>query len=189
MANGLLSFPVIFRTMDIRADTAIAAAVQQAIGDAESLWSPEKFDGIFPTKGFGIKRLQPRDIVGQGGSIVGPSNSTWVLSVQAASVWQGWISAGGLSDSCYCIITGFFNYDASPDIDAIKIIADGIEYATYDIQEAWGWDIATAYFSHPIVVRPEKTITIKVKAQTPGQKKFGLLGYALGKRSYLIGEL
>ena len=186
--NGL-NYPVIFKTMDVRADAAIASAVQQAVTDAESLWAPEKFDGVFPVKGFGIKRLQPRDMVSNSGSIVGPSNSTWVFSAQTASTWVTWISAGVLSDSCYAIITGFFCYDTSPDVDALKIIADGIEYATYDIQEAWGWDVATAYFSHPVVVRPEKTITIKAKAQTTGQKKLGLLGYVLAKRSYLIGEL
>lgn len=185
----VLNYPVFFKTMDIRGEATIQNAVATAIADAESLWAPEKFDGVFPTKGFGIKRLQPRDIVSNSGSIVGPSNSIWVFSAQTTSAWNSWISAGVLSDSCYVIITGFFNYDANPDVEALKVTADGIEYATMDIQEVYGWDIATAYFSHPIVVRPGKTITIQARARLAGQKAFGLLGYTLAKRSYLIGTL
>lgn len=185
----VLNYPVIYKSLDIRAEAAISTAVQQAIADAESLWSPEKFDGVFPTKGFGIKRLQPRDIISNSGSIVGPSNSTWVLSVATASAWNQWISAGVLSDSCYVVITGFFCYDANMNVEALKITADGIEYATYDIQEFYGWDVATAYFSHPVVVRPEKTITIQARARTVAQSNIGLIGYTLAKRSYLIGTL
>jgi hypothetical protein len=186
-----LNYPVLYRSIDIRSEAVVSAAVQQAIADAESLWAPEKFDGVFPTKGFGIKRLQPRDLVSNSGSIVcANGNSTWGLSIGATSTWQTWISAGVLSDSVYGIITGFFNYDTAPDIDVIKFVADGIEYATYDLQEAWGWDVATAFFSHPIVIRPEKMLTIRVKSSGgAGIKRMGLLGYALAKRSYLIGEL
>ena len=51
----------LYKSMDIRAEAAISQAVQMAIADAESLWAPKKFDGVFPTKGFGIKRLEASD--------------------------------------------------------------------------------------------------------------------------------
>jgi len=175
--------------MDVKADIIVANAVATAVADAEALWHPEKFDGVFPVKGFGIRKLVPHDICSNSGSIYGPSNSTWVFSQVTASTWETWISSGILSDSCYVVITGFFNYDATPDVDVLKITADGIEYPIYDLQEMYGWDIATAYFSHPIVVRPEKKIHILVKSQTAGQKKIGLIGHCIAKRSYLIGTI
>jgi len=185
----VLNYPVLYKTTDSRAETAIATAVQSAVDDAKSLWAPESFDGVFPTKGYGIRRLRPRDICSNSGSIYGPSNSTWLVSIIAASTWQYFISSGVLSDSCYIVITGFFNYDTTPDIDAIKINADGIEYTICDLDEAYGWDVATAYFSHPIVVRPQKLISIRCRARTAGQKQFGLLGFTIAKRSYLITEI
>ena len=185
----VLNFPVFYRTMDIKGDAIVASAIQQAVADAEQLWKPEIFDGVFPIKGFGIRRLVPRDICSNSGSIYGPSNSTWVWSCTTASTWETWVSSGILSDSCYIVITGIFNYDAAPDVDVIKITADGVEYPLIDLQELYGWDIAVAYFSHPIIVRPEKKIHITAKAQTAGQKKIGLIGYTIAKRSYLIGQI
>jgi hypothetical protein len=187
-----LNYPVLYKMLDSRAEATIAQAVQTAIADAESLWAPEKFDGVFPTKGFGIKRLQPRDICGPGAATTiwcGAIISSWQWSITTAETWQVILSGSLLSDSCYVIITGFFNYDAAPDVDAIKITADGIEYPVIDIQEMYGWDVATAYFSHPIVVRPEKVITIRARAKSAGQKNFGFLGYTIAKRSYLIGTI
>jgi hypothetical protein len=192
----VLNYPVLFRTMDIRAEATISQAIQTAITDAESLWAPEKFDGVFPTKGFGIKRLQPRDMAGANGvpgtSIWGGASVgivTWNLSCAVASAWGNVISAAQLSDSAYLIITGVFNYDTVPDVEAIKINADGIEYAIMDLQEMIGWDIATAYLSHPIVIRPQKTFTVSMRARSAGPKYFGFLGYTLAKRSYLIGQI
>ena len=46
------------------AGPVVAAAVSQAIADAETLWKPERFDGVFPVKGFGIRRLCMYDLCG-----------------------------------------------------------------------------------------------------------------------------
>ncbi len=190
-----LNFPVIYKSDDVRGEAVINKAVQTAITDAESLWAPEKFDGIFPVKGFGIRRLTPRDLAGlngAGGTSIwaGASAAEWVLSVAAGShAYTNVVSGAMVSDSCYLILTGFFNYDANGDIECIKITADGIEYPIINLEEMYGWDEATAYFSHPIIVRPEKTITIAACARTPGVKYFGLLGWIIAKRSYLIAAL
>lgn len=193
----VLNYPVLYKSMDTRAEAAISSAVQQAVADAESLWAPEKFDGVFPVKGFGIKRLQPHDIMPIWTAVQHAPNTVsdiWAFSITTANAWTNIISQSVMSDSAYIIITGFLNYDGAPDVDAIKITADGIEYPTIDIQEMYGWDVATAYFSHPIIVRPEKMITIAVRARstTAGAatcKQFGLLGYVVAKRSYLIGQV
>jgi hypothetical protein len=186
-----LNYPVIFKDWDASDNANIQQAVQTAIADAESLWAPEKFDGVFPTRGFGIKRLQPKDVCRLSSyfpTSVATSDS-WLFSITTGQAWVSIINAAILSDSCYIVLTGFFNYDANPDVEAIKIIADGIEYPVIDIQEMYGWDFATAYFSHPVIVRPEKMLTIKVRCTTPGTKRFGLLGFTIAKRSYLIGEI
>ena len=187
-----LNYPVLYKMLDSRAEATIASAVQTAVADAESLWAPEKFDGVFPVKGFGIKRLQPRDLAGSNATtttLIGPIVSAWQFSIATAETWADAIHQAVLSDSAYVVLTGVYNFDATPDVEAIKIIADGIEYPTMDITEIYGWDVATAYFSHPIIVRPEKMITIKAKCRTAGLKSFGFMGYTIAKRSYLIGEI
>lgn len=184
---GNLQYPVLYRSMDARADAAVSNAVATCVADAERLWEPEKFDGPFAIKGFGIAKLRAFDLIAGAGSIVGPYTYMWGFSVNTASTWETWID-GTLSDACYVIITGIYSYAAAPDVEAIKITADGVEYPATDITEMYGWDIATAYLSHPIIVRPEKKIKIMAIAKTAGQKKLGLIGYAVGKRSYLIVE-
>lgn len=187
-----LNYPVLYKMLDSRAEATISTAVDTAVADAESLWAPEKFDGVFPIKGFGIKRLQPKDLNGTSTTTTGfvsPIVSAWVFSIATAETWQMIVSQCILSDSAYVIITGMYNYDTNPDLEALKITADGIEYPVIDITEMYGWDVATAYFSHPIIVRPEKMISIEAKARTAGQKNFGFMGYTVAKRSYLIGKI
>lgn len=184
-----LNYPVLYKMLDPRAEATISSAVQTAVADAESLWAPEKFDGVFPTKGFGIKRLQPRDLTGPTGSLISPIVSAWVVSINTAETWSVILSQCILSDSAYVILTGIYNFDANPDLEALKITADGIEYPVIDVTEMYGWDVATAYFSHPIIIRPEKMVTIEAKARLAGQKNFGFMGFCVAKRSYLIGKI
>lgn len=188
-----LNYPVLYKSMDARADAIVSAAVAVAIADAEKLWTPEKFDGIFPVKGFGIRKLVARDFEGAATSALhlGGSQSMagWYFSITAASTWEAIISSGTLSDSAYVIITGIFNFDASPDIRKLKVTADGVEYPIYNLEEIYGWDVAIAKLSHPVIVRPEKKITIEVIADSAGKKHFGFLGYTVAKRSYLISKI
>jgi len=190
-----LQYPTLYKCDDPRGEAIVAKAVAQTIADAESLWAPEKFDGVFPVRGFGIRRLTPRDIAGLNGAggtsiFAGTSAAEWTFSIAAAAhVYTNILSGAMISDSCYVIITGFFNYDGTPDVECIKISADGIEYPIINLEEMYGWDEATAYFSHPIIVRPEKTMTIAACARTAGVKYFGLLGWVVAKRSYLIATL
>lgn len=173
--------------MDARTDAIVSNAVAVAVADAEELWKPEKFDGVYPTNGFGVMRLRPADLVLKTNQPGCRYSAMWTMSVATASAWETYITLT-LSDSCYVVITGIFNYDATPDVEAIKFNADGVEYPLIQIDEMYGWDVAVAYFSHPIVIRPEKQLTIKAKARTAGFKNFGFIGYTVAKRSYLINE-
>jgi hypothetical protein len=183
-----LKYPVLYKTSDVRGDTIVRQAVDTAISDALELWKPELFDGPFPIKGFGIAKLRAKELLKtvatQNGAIY---TGFWGFSVNTASTWETMVDVT-LSDSCYIVITGIFCYDANPDVELIKITADGVEYPVMDITEMYGWDEAIAYMSHPVVVRPEKQLKIKWKAPTAGQKKIGFLGYVVAKRSYLINE-
>lgn len=184
-----LDFPVLYKSQDAKTDAIVQSAVAAAIADASQLWKPDIFDGVFAVKGFGITKLKAGDAIKGPGTAQGaPFSYGWTQSVNVASAWETYFDTI-ISDSCYLVITGFFNFDIAPDTEAIKIIAEGVEYPVYDVQEIYGWDIAVAYFSHPIVVRPEKSIRILSKSRTVGRKKIGFIGYTLGKRSYLIGAL
>jgi hypothetical protein len=182
----------LYKTTDIRADAIISNAVATAIADAERLWQPEKFDGVYPIKGFGIKRLQAVDMVGTDFAGFSHYNSailsSFSYSVTTAATWESMFSKCTMSDASYVIITGCYNLDANADVEALKIVADGVEYPVFDIREMYSWDVASAYFSHPIIVRPEKVLTVKSKCRNLGTKEFGFLGYAIAKRSYLIQE-
>lgn len=183
----VLNYPVLYKSQDARADAIVAQAVATAIGDATTLWSPEPFDGVFPVKGFGIARLKAADVRLRHTLEGSLYSNFWGVSINTASTWETYWD-NTLSDSCYVIITGIYCYDADPDVTEIKFIAEGIEYPVINIQEMYGWDIAVAYFSHPIIVRPKKALRVKVKAITAGQKKLGFIGYTVGTRSYLITE-
>ena len=186
-----LQYQVFYRQMDAKGDAIVQAAVSQAIADAEKLWQPETFDGVFSTKGFGVARLEKWHMAPNStaafGSACGPSND-WAVSITTAFTWET-IYTATTSDDVYAVITGVFNYDATPDITHIKITADGVEYPVMDIEEIYGWDIAVAYMSHPIIIRPQKNYRIECKAKTAGRKAFGLLGYAIARRSKLIQRI
>lgn len=183
-----LNYPVLYKSQDARADQIVSNAVAVAIKDATTMWQNEVFDGVFPNSGFGIKRLEKFDICRGEQNTYTPFSNSWVMSIATAKTWETYIDAT-LSDSAYVIITGVFEFDPAPDVTAIKITADGVEYPIIDLQEVFGWDVATAYFSHPVIIRPKKKITINLRAETAGQKKFGFLGFVVGTRSYLIGKI
>jgi len=179
-----LNYPVLYKTTDVKGDAIVAQAVQTAINDAEQLWNPEKFDGVFPVKGFGIRKMQAYDLAGISSPGMNYTNS-WIMTITTARTWTNVIS-NTLTNTTYCVITGFWNMDSDPDVTDVQIIADGVDYSTSNIQEAYTWDVASAYFAHAIVVRPEKKILIYVKANSTGLKNFGFLGYTIAKRSKLI---
>lgn len=181
------------RFVSRRPDREIDTAVQATIRDAEQLWTPETFQGEYPDKGIGIRRLVAKDFVASGqasGGFGTPQTAfgaPWAYSQAAASAWETWIN-GTLSDSVYVVITGIFSLDALENIIALKFTIDGKEYPIMNLQELYAMDVARVYFSKPIVVRPEKSIVVKMWGRAAKTGSLGLLGWAIGKRSYLIAE-
>lgn len=184
----VLNYPVLYKSMDAKMDAIVAQAVQTAIADASTLWAPLTFDGVFPIKGFGIKQLEAWDIDPADGTQGHVNTNEWLLSFGTARTWINMFS-DVICDDIYVILTGVFNYDATPDVTHMKITADGIEYPVMSFDEMYGWDVAVAYFSHPIIVRPEKKMVINMYANTAGQKNFGFLGYTIGKRARLLTQM
>jgi len=175
--------------MDARTDAIVANAVATCVADAENLWAPEVFDGPFPKNGFGIAKLRAVDFGYMASALntsyIGNVTNIWSYSCTNAAAWNTWIVTT-LSTDCYVVITGFFNLDAAPDVEALKFIADGIEYPIIDLTEMDAFDVADAYWAHPIIVRPTKKLQVSLKCRTTGTKFIGLLGYVVAKRSYLI---
>lgn len=170
-----------------RPDAAIDAKVREVIADAETLWEPEKFQGEFPQRGLGIRRLRPMDCVAATFSGGMAATHYWSYSIATAATWETWIDVV-LSDSCYVVVTGIFSLDATPNVTMVKFEIDGKEYPVNNIEEIYALDVARVYFNVPIAVRPEKRMTIKIIGKAAGTGSLGLLGYAIAKRSYLIGE-
>jgi hypothetical protein len=175
--------------MDVKGDAIVQQAIATAIGDAETLWAPEKFDGVFATKGFGIRTLQKWDVCPLSTTLGGARfSNSWVISITTAKTWEC-ILSHTVSQDAYLILTGIFNYDANPDMTDLQIVAEGVEYMPWHIEEMYGWDVAVAYLSHPVVVRPQKKVLVYARAESAGQKSFGFIGYTLGKRGYLINRV
>lgn len=184
--------PDLLRLTDRRPDTEIKTLVDAVIADAKATWN-EPYDGEYPKSGFGLGRLRPLDITGGGtpGTTTGVSYVTskyfWALSVQTAGTWQDWFDIT-TSETAYLIITGVFCLDATPNITEIRPYVDGDDFPVINVEEMYSWDIARAYFSKPFAVKPQKKLKMRVVGKTAGQANFGLIGFVVGKRSYLIGE-
>jgi hypothetical protein len=186
-----LQYPVLYKSTDPKVDGIVKGAINTAIADAEKLWAPEKFDGPYAVGGFGITRLEKWHLApNAAGTDAGTAvyTNSWLLSIGTARTWSQ-VMSDTITDSAYPIICGIFNLDAAPDVTHLQIIADGVTYPSLQVEEIYGWDVATAYFSHPIIVRPEKNFQVKARAETAGQKQFGLLGWTIAKRGYLINTI
>lgn len=170
-----------------RPDAAINAAVAKCVRDAEALWEPEKYQGEWAEGGIGIRRLVPLDFRKSSSAGFGDNMSgfAWTYSIATASTYETWIDAT-LSDSSYVVITGLFSLDAVPNVRMIKFTIDGKEYAPINFEELYALDVARVWLETPIIIRPEKTVETKMMGGAAGTGSLGLLGYAVGKRSYVI---
>lgn len=174
-----------------RPDAAINALIQATVIESGKYWEPEQYGGEYPKSGFGIGRLQPRDVfiagIGTSAANAWTSDTMWGICVAAACTWQDWISTT-TSDSCFIIVVGVQCLDAIPNISQIRPHVDGNDWPVIDIQEIYTFQEPKGYFSKPFAIRPEKAFKIRVTGVTAGISKFGLLGYVVAKRSYLITE-
>lgn len=177
---------------DIRADAAIKAAVDATIARARQDWSTLNFENEYPTSGFGIGTLLPKDIhvtnqaTGAQGSNV--SSVYWgLISITTTSAKQTWIDLR-IDDRLYIIVTGFFNLDPDPQITSLKFSAQGKELTWLNIEHMYGWDLARAYLSKPLVISPGRPFKVEIVGRNakPIPERIGLLGYRVAKAEYII---
>jgi hypothetical protein len=176
------------KTVTKRPDAVIDQAVRATIAAATSLWG-EPFEGEYPESGLGIRRLAPIEFIATTGSAGMGDNMSgwaWTYSQATASTIETWIDVT-TSDSVFVVITGIFSLDAIPNQKYLKPTIDGKEYPPIQLGELYALDVARVYFSKPIVVRPEKKILVNMMGGAAKTGSLGFLGWAIGKRSYVIG--
>lgn len=175
-----------------RPDANIAKAVQATIADAESNWSPLKFEGEYPVNGIGISELRPFHVENTTTNLPQYSNlNCWQTSAIVSSVWGDWINL--TTDKAeYLVITGIFDLEGTPVACEIAPSANGIDLPVVNIEQMFGLEEAVVYFSKPFVVKPENNLTIQLYGTVGGgnhlSEKIGLMGYCIGKRSRLIDK-
>lgn len=180
----------LLRLSQERPDAAIKTAVQKAIGLAAEEWKPAKYEGSFPESGFGIATLRPKDICYDGSTLTGTAGSTiaWIFSLAAASTWYDLVNVT-LSQDIYIVVTGVQSRMADPSLTNIKFVVDGKEYPVENIEEMYGWDLARAFFTEPVVGMAGKQFKIRgVGTKASTAEYFGPIGHAIAKRSFLIRE-
>jgi len=186
----------LLRLTDKRPDADIDEAVQATIAHAKNLWAPLQFEGEFPVNGFGISNIRPIHVQSTTLEIPAISNRcVWATCQVVSSTFTDWINVTVDEDS-YLIITGIFSLEATGAVTEIAATANGVDLPPINIEELYGWDLASAYFTKPFVVKPKSQLKIQLYGSTASvygaalnqatKIKIGLLGYCVGKRAYLI---
>jgi hypothetical protein len=175
---------MLLRLTDERPDRAIREAIQAVVNDATVEWAPMKFEGEFPTKGFGITELRPKYVYSTASAMQG--SAYWLMSISAASTWLSWIDVT-ITDMLYVVITGIFNLSASPSATEIFPSANGEDLPVVNIEQMYAWDLARGWFPKPFSVKPAGNLKVWAQGSAASTgEKLGLLGHGIGKRAYLI---
>lgn len=178
---------MLLRLTDMRPDVEIEKAIDATVGDATAAWEPQDYEGEYPVSGFGIGTLRPKYVLTTAITSAFLSSAYWGASVAASQTFADWINVT-MTDMCYVIPTGVFDLEAAPKITEVHNEANGQSLPTINIEEMFGWDLARAFYRKPYVVRPNNNITVAIQGRdvTTAGERFGLLGYAIAKRAYLI---
>jgi hypothetical protein len=175
---------VMLRLTEERPDANIKAAVSEVVRQAKSEWSPLAWEGEYPRGGFGITSISPEHVY--GGTTSPNSSVTWGASITAACGWNDWFNTT-ITDQAYVIPVGVFDLDAAPQITEIQATANGVTLPVLNLEEMMGFDIARAFFTRPFAVKPNNNLTVAVTGRAATtDERFGLVGYTVGKRAYVI---
>jgi len=176
-------------------DAAINTAVVNAIADAATNFSPLQFDGEYPTKGFGITILRPKDLAVTNQATAALQSSVFSsivwgpISATTASVWSDWINLN-IDNRAYVVVTGVWYAEPTPNITAIRFKANGEDMPVMDLEELQTYDVGYMFLEKPIAIRPGNAINVRYVPTTTKttRENIGLLGYTLAKRAFLITE-
>lgn len=166
-----------------RPDREIEKAIAAAKNRATQLWENLTWQDEYPDSGYGITPISPLH-VDCGGANWG-SCMYWASSFSASSVWDAWIDLIQ-TDAAFLVITGLWNYEAAPKACEIYFEMDGKQLPTINIEEIYSYEVARLFLAKPFVIQPEKGWKYYHRGSAAGSEREGLLGYTIGKRSYLI---
>lgn len=176
----------LLRLTDVRPDAEIEKLLRATIANAETLWEPLKYEGQYPTTGFGITELRARHLrYGTHSMTVAVSAHYWNMSITASGTWETWFDIT-MTDMAYLMPTGIFNLEASPRVVELKPSANGQEMPTVNLEQLYALDMARAWFEKPYAASPNNNLKNEVIARDIGIERIGLVGYCIAKRSYLI---
>lgn len=177
----------LLRMTDVRPDKEIDKLLKSTVNDAEQEWRPLKYEGQYPTTGFGITELRP--IVLKGGTTDNIISSImWgaSLAAGAASTYFTWFDLT-LTDQAYVMITGVFDLESPPEVTELGPSANGLDLPTVNIEQMHALDVARAWFEKPFAARPNNNLKTQLVARVGiGTERIGYIGYLIAKRSYLI---
>lgn len=185
----------LMRLSDQRPDRAIDAAIKATIAEAMALFAPAKFEGPWTKGGLGIVNLRARDIAqtNQSTGLQGGVAGSAIMAVTAVTVstWTNWLNLQ-TDDRAFQIITGVFNRSATPHITHIQPFVNGQDQSIISIEEMYTWDMQRAWFIKPYIITPGNLHKVQVLTDTTiagvPAERIGLMGYTLGRRTYLIAQ-
>ncbi len=158
-----------------RPDLEISKIINVTINDALNEFSPLKFEGEYPQDGFGISIIRPRHVF---------SDDKWQATITTS--FANWVNKTFGANN-YTIVTGLFNLTLDPQTTEIFPTANGKDLPYQNIENLYAArDSARGWFAKPFAVRPSNTLTIQAIARVASTERLGLLGYVVGKRSFLI---
>ncbi|MDO8623149.1 MAG: hypothetical protein Q7R52_02790 [archaeon] len=158
-----------------RPDAAIREIIEATIVDAQNEFSPLRFEGEYPDNGVGISIIRPRHVF---------SDDKWQMTVTTS--FANWV-AKTFGANNYTIVTGLFNLTLDPQTTEIFPSANGKDLPYQNIENLYAVrDSARGWFAKPYAVRPSNNLTIQAIGRVASTERLGLLGYVLGKRSFLI---
>lgn len=157
-----------------RPDAAITQAIGDTITASEQEFSPLKFEGEYPDNGIGIGVLRPRHVISQ---------DFWQMTVTTS--FANWINKTFGANN-YVIVTGILNNTLDPQTSELFPSANGKDLPYMNIENLYSTPDQRGWFTKPFVVSPSNNLTIQAIGRLAQTERLGLLGYALGKRSYLI---
>lgn len=165
---------VLLTVTDQKPDTEIRSLIAATVQSAEQEFAPLKFEGECVSNGIGLGVLRPRHVI---------ANDFWQMTVTTS--FANWINKT-FGNNNYAVFTGVFNLTIDPATSEIWPSANGKDLPYMNIENLYAMRDQRGFFSKPYAVGPNNNITIQAIGRVAQTERLGLLGYVVGKRSYLI---
>lgn len=165
---------VLLNITDDRPDGAIQQILDATIRAASEEFSPLKYEGEYPDSGFGIAELRPRAVI---------AADSWQFTVTTS--FANWINKT-LGTNVYLVPIGVFSMSLDPSTSEIFPTANGKDLPYLNIEQMYSFKDSRAFFTKGYAVSPNNNLTIQAIGRFAATERFGLVGYQVAKRSYLI---